>query len=436
MAPRSTRQTSSPVRTPVPADAVFFREWQSRSVGERRSLSRADQLRRVLGLDRHRRAALVVVGSKGKGTTAIFASAYLAAAGCRTITVSSPSLLTSGERIRDNGAAVPEQTLTDLGNRLSRAIDELPPRTAPGYLSPGGLFTIAGLLHAADVHADVVVLEAGRGGAADEVSLIDADVVALTPLFEEHLEELGGTLASVVQDKCGVIGPATVAVVTGPQSAAATAHLHGSVIKRTAGRLVPEGEGPAGVAHPAAPDQVPDHLLAAGLGRDNARLGCRAARRLLTAGQIPQPDPQVLAATLGTVSLPGRLSVHGMPGHDTELLIDAAISRPGYAAAIEHARQRWGSIDHVLVSLPDDKDHEGAAAELAGLPVTFVDLRMPHLRYSRPVPPTWNRVGRDEVDRAFVAGLGRRMVGLGTISFIAHLLRLVGASTGVAFDAP
>lgn len=399
-----------------PADAPFFRDWDARLPGQRRSLDRARALLAATGVAAHLPPVLTVVGSKGKGTTAVYASAYLAAAGRRVVTVTSPSLRHSGERIRVDGTAIDEATLAGLAQRLDAYRGGLPePRPGDGYLSPSGLFTIAGLLHTRDLAADYLVLEAGRGGSSDEVSLVAPAAVAITPIFAEHLAALGGSVAAVVADKCGVVRDSTRAVLTVRQPEPVAELIDQEVAARTGGRLAAE--------LPVA--EVPDHLLPPGLGRDNARLGCAAARRLLPS----PPEPARLAQVLATVRLPGRLSRHRLPGTRTDLLVDAAVSQAGFAAAVEYATARLGGIDHVLLSLPDDKDLAGAAEELRGLPVTFVTLAASHLRYTHQLPAGWTRVPADRVDRSFVAGLGDRLLGLGTVSFVGHLLTIADAPT-------
>lgn len=415
------------------ADEVFFREWDARRPGERRSLDRARALLARAGLAEPPAEVLTVVGSKGKGTAAVYASAYLCAAGHRVVTVTSPSLLRTSERIRVDGEEIDEATLAGLGERLGARLTGLPPRTpGAGYLSPSGLFMLAGLLHAGAVGADYAVLEAGRGGRSDEVSLVAPAVVAVTPIFDEHLDLLGGSLAAVVEDKCGVIAAATRAVVVGPQPGATGGLIHDRVAARSGGRLAAidvTGEA-AGVPGQLLP---PEHVLPPGLGRGNARLGCAAAARLLAA----PPDRSVLEQVLGSVSLPGRLSVHPLPGTGTELLIDSAVNRTGFSAAAGYAAARPGRVDHVLLSLPDDKDLPGAVEQFRdGTSVTFVTVTASHLRFTRPLPAAWTRVPAAEVDRAYLARLGRRILALGTVSFVAHLLRLVGADTAVAFRPP
>jgi folylpolyglutamate synthase/dihydropteroate synthase len=399
-------------------DEPFFREWDTRRPGARRSLDRARDLSGRAGLRSYREGGvLVVVGSKGKGTAAVYASAYLAAAGRRVITVTSPSLRDSTERIRVDGRAVTAETLAALGQRLAALIE--PPGPGDGYLSPSGLFTLAGLLHARDAGADHVVLEAGRGGASDEVSLVAPAVVAITPIFAEHVAELGGSLAAVVEDKCGVVRTGTRTLV-GPQPPPTKRLISAAVADRGGRVLEPD------------PDLVPAAALPPGLGRANALLGCAAAATLLPA----RPAPTTVEAVLGSITLPGRLSVHQVPGTATQVLIDTAVSRAGFATAMAYARTRLGGVDHVLLSLPDDKDLGGAMAQLAGSAVTFVPVTASHLRYTRPLPSGWRTLPADRLDRTVVASLGDRVVALGTVSFAGRLLAVLGAPTATAFRPP
>ncbi|NEA21879.1 hypothetical protein G3I70_05105, partial [Actinomadura bangladeshensis] len=226
---------------------VFFREWEHRAPGETRDVGRARTLAGALGVLTPDAPVLTVVGSKGKGTTATYASAFLAAAGRRVCTVTSPGLRTNRDRIRIDGRAVSETELASLADALDEAIGTLPP-PSDGYLSPSGLFLIAGLLHARQVGADVLVLEAGMGGRSDEVALFPPDVAAITPVFLEHVGVLGDTEAEIAREKFGVAGPGTV-VLSAPQSPPVAAVLDGAEV------VGPGGSG------------LPDRLLPAGLGR-------------------------------------------------------------------------------------------------------------------------------------------------------------------------
>jgi folylpolyglutamate synthase/dihydropteroate synthase len=404
-------------------DDLFFREWAARLPGERRSLTRARALIGALGIAGMGLPVLTVVGSKGKGTAAAYASAHLSAAGLRVVTITSPALRGNRERIRLSGRAVSAGELDSLAKRLAAEIRRLPARTdGEGYLSPSGLFIIAGVLHALSVAADVLVVEAGRGGGSDEASLFPPTVAAVTPVFEEHLGELGDSVTAIARDKASVVGPATGAVLSAPQRADVEPVLSTTVAGITRGRIRVETVTPG-------TNGIAADLLPGGLGSVNAELGCAGARRLLEVTRAAPPTAADLRATLSSIVLPGRLSWHRLPGSQAAVLIDQAVTGPAATAALRAGRARWGAVDHVLVSLPDDKDLAGVTAVLRGFPVTFVELKRTHLRFDRELPPGWARLGEDELTVDVLRRLGPHIAALGTVSFAALLLELLDVPT-------
>jgi dihydrofolate synthase / folylpolyglutamate synthase len=405
---------------------AFYGEWRRRRPGQRRDLRRAGLLADALGVAAPEVPVLTVVGSKGKGTAATYASAVLAASGCRVVTVTSPGLRTDAERIRLDGVAISARRLAGLGHRIRQATASLPPPDA-GYLSPSGLFVLAGLWYARAVRAGAVVLEAGMGGASDEVSLVPPAVVAITGVFAEHVGVLGDSPAEIAADKAAVATPATRAVVSVPQDRDVTAAIAATVAERTGGRAVPE------VVEPGASGV--EYGWPAGLGRFGAELGCVAARRLLSAAGRPEATGDRLARVVSSVILPGRCSWHRLPGRDTTVLVDSAIDGTGAAAALAEAYRRWDRIDHLLVCLPDHKDVPGVAAALAGLPVTYVRMPdRPHLAFTRPLPDGWSVTDVTEVTAERLAGYGNRLVVLGTVYFTGRILEVLDAPTGRLFE--
>jgi dihydrofolate synthase/folylpolyglutamate synthase len=195
------------------ADRVFFEEWSRLRGQSKRSIPRAAALAEALRVNLRDLPSIVVVGSKGKASAAITASAALAAAGHRVGTITSPPILTNRERIRVNGVAIDERTYDEIAERVERALEALPP-PLDGYLSPAGAYMVAGIDHFHRAGCDTIVVEAGMGGRSDEVSLLDPHVLAVTPIFEEHLGILGDTLEEIVNEKLGAAGPGTKIVRT------------------------------------------------------------------------------------------------------------------------------------------------------------------------------------------------------------------------------
>lgn len=128
--------------------------------------------------------------------------------------------------------------------------------------------------------------------------------------------------------------------------------------------------------------------------------------------------------------LPGRLSWHDIPGTQTRLLADAAITRAGVAATLTEAYRCWEKIGHALVCMPDHKDIEGTIIELGDLPVTYVRITdKPRLTFTHKLPPRWTAADMDEIDRGFLSARGRRIVTIGTGYFIARVLNLADVDT-------
>jgi len=377
-----------------------------------------------LGISEPRQPVLAVVGSKGKGTIATYASAYLVAAGKHVVTVTSPGLRGVRDRIRFDGRSVSDAELGRLGRRVCEAYRQLPEyRSGDGYLSPSGLFIVAGVLYAQQKSSDIIVLEAGMGGVSDEISLFPPKVLAIAKIFGEHIGVLGDTPAEIARNKAGIVTADTRAVVSLPQGEDVSGALE-ETVATCSGKSVAVDFSPRGASG------VPPALLAPSLGRDNSEIGCVAAQRMLNVCNYAPPSTEQVWKLLGSVTLPGRWSWHDIPRAGIQLFVDAAISRAGVAAALTEVLKRWGAVDHVLLCMPDHKDIDGAIVELGDMPVTYVRLTdKPRLTFSHSVPSAWETVDVAEINVRFLQDRGRRIAVLGTGYFVARMLALADVDT-------
>jgi dihydrofolate synthase/folylpolyglutamate synthase len=409
-------------RERIDADQAFFAERLSgRAAGRRRSLARARAFAPHLGIDLaawQARAGRVitVVGSKGKGTAATFASATLSGAGLRVGTLTSPGLRSNRERIRVDGRAISPGAYTDLVSEVSatlaRVAADLP---ADGYLSPTGLFTLAALRHFEDRQCEAVVLEAGMGGSSDEVSLVGAAVVAISAIFDEHLGTLGDSVAAIAAEKAAVITGATRTVVAAVQSdpaveaeIAAAVSAHGCEFHAV---------GVAGPAAVTAAEGVP------GLGSVSARLGVAAGLALLELGGHPAPGNEALTAALESVRLPGRLSRHHRPGQDW--IVDCATNPAAITTAVDHATATLGPPSAVLVYIPATRDAAPVLWALDGQPVVRVGGGPP-----AGVPGDRASMRLEEID---LDRLGPRVLAVGPVYFAGELLAILDVDCECSF---
>ncbi len=434
--PAVARGILGPVRRErIEEDQAFFAERLARRpAGARRSLARARALAPHVGVDldawRARPQSVVtVVGSKGKGTAAAFASATLCAAGLRVGTLSSPGLRSNRERIRVDGRAISRADYVRLVREVSTALDLVAGRLPDGgYLSPSGLFTLAALRHFAERGCDAIVAEAGMGGASDEVSLLSPAVVALTAVLEEHIGVLGASVPEIATEKAGVVTDATRALVTGPQphpaaDAAIDAAVRGHRCERhrvDGGDPWPPGGLRSGPGRPATPSPPP------GLGGLSARVGVLAALHLLDARGVAAPGADVLAAVLSGVRLPGRLSHHRRG--EQRWIVDCATNPTALTVALEHSDASIGPPTAVLTFIPQHRDGGPLLAALRGRPV----VRVPGGRSSgRPGEGAVMRLDRVDLD-----ALGPRVLAAGPVYFAGEVLALLGVDCETSFEVP
>lgn len=451
-------------------EQVVFGEWRGLRHTSSRSLARTRQLMDLLGYDPAvpRHPVIGVVGSKGKGTASAYASAALAGLGWQVGTVMSPGAVSNADRIRLDGVALDDAHRRRVLLRLADGIRRLPSPTAEsGYLAPTGLFLLMGFLVFEEESVDVVVAEAGLGGASDDLSHWPLNAVVVTGIFGEHLEILGPTVADVARDKAGVITETSRFVVSAEQSPEVQAAVQARLgeVFAAAGRHQGQLLGPSAEAMAIA-----GHLPS-GHARTNAALGITAALQLnalITApkhapvisrddgdsaekreirgaiataeenrsGAGPELDqaPHSVHQAVRSVNYPGRLSIHPVAG-GTHCVVDSAVSREGVAMARQHARHLLGAVEQVLVCLPPSKDLAGFIAELEGFTGRKVFVEIPGAYTGMPQRSDWPWEWVTEDQLPELLGEANALA-VGTVLFTSLVLRTLGVRADLLFTVP
>ena len=404
-------------------EIVIFDEWRSLRHVSSRSLTRTRELLQELGHEPddvgHR--TLGVVGSKGKGTTAAYASAALAGLGHRVGTVMSPGVVSNADRIRIDGVAVDNITRKRALQRIQQARERLPEASEEsGYLAPTGLFIVMAMLMFAEAGVDVVVAEAGIGGASDDLSHWRLDGVAVTGIFAEHLDLLGPTLADVAADKAAVISADTQFCLSFAQTPEPAAVLQARCAATDTPLLSPDEDA----------DLLTGHLPL-GLQRHNAAVGISAGLQLhqLVQGRRSAEPPLQRGGSLRhaveSVNYPGRMSVHTTPG-GRGCVVDSAVSGTGLAAALEFARSQLADVDQVLVCLPPSKDLSGFVDQLQnfGGRRVFVELTGAYTGMPDRADWPWEWVTQEALSELLETG---DSLVAGTVLFTSLALRTLGA---------
>jgi len=342
------------------------------------NLDRMRWLLAQLGSPHDRYPAIVVAGTKGKGSTAAMIESMLRAGGYRTGLFSSPHLHSWRERVQVNRVLIEQAQVVRLIEMLKPLVERLP--TSFERPTTFELATALALSYFAERQVDVAVLEVGLGGRYDTVNVVTPVVAAITPISFDHVAVLGPTLRDIARAKAGIVKPG-VPVVVAPQADEALGE-----ILREAGDASPVWAADASSLRPLVnaadlPRAYPVPVDAALLSLkgqyqlENARTAMGVAVLLRDHGfELPA---RVIADALRTVSWPARFEV--VPGTPA-VVIDGAMN----GASAARLREGLAALPHrrliLVLGTSRDKDIGAIARELVPAASAVVVTRSRHPR--------------------------------------------------------
>ena len=285
-----------------------------------------------------------VVGTNGKGTTAVALAAALQAAGAPAGAYLSPHLFSYTERVMLRGELVTEERFAAaMGGVISLAdANDLP-------ASQFELLTAGALKIFADEGLAWAVLEAGLGARYDATSAAAPEAVVLTNVGLDHTEHLGETVEEISREKLASLSAGSVLILgTDDPRVVALARKKCEV---TGARLV---ETAPKAGEPPLPPSLPPYAA-----RDT-RLGLRAAEVLLGRALVEEARAVWSAPRR---ALPGRFEVHEVRG--VPVVVDGAHNPSGLHAALEALRRSFGQRPlGVVFGALRDKDIGSMLTEL------------------------------------------------------------------------
>ena len=269
----------------------------------------------------HRSLRIVqIVGTNGKGTTAVALAGALEAAGGPSGAYLSPHVLSYTERIMLRGRFVSEER---FATAMSKAIEIADVNDIPA--TQFEILTAGALAMFRDAELEWAVLEAGLGARHDATSVAEAETVVLTNISLDHTEYLGGTVEEIAEEKLASLKSGNVLVLgTDDPRIVGIAR---EVSARVGASVIVEHEKTEEPHYRV--EDVPLYLAR------NERLGMRAAEVLL--GRSLRQNERA-AARVGL--LPARFEVHEAYG--VPVIVDGGHNPEGLKAALEAVRERYG----------------------------------------------------------------------------------------------
>lgn len=171
-------------------------------------LERSEALAAHFGHPERSLRAIHVAGTNGKGSVSNLIAATLQAQGYKVGLYTSPHLVDFRERMRINGAMIPEEDVI-------RFVEDWRNGTYDG--DKPSFFELT-MMMAFDWFAkekvDYAVIEVGMGGRLDSTNILTPLLSVITNISFDHTQFLGDTLAEIAAEKAGII-KAGIPVVIG-----------------------------------------------------------------------------------------------------------------------------------------------------------------------------------------------------------------------------
>lgn len=170
------------------------------------------ELCKALGDPQEKYPTIHIAGTNGKGSTSHMLAAILQESGYRVGLYTSPHLKDFRERIRVNGACVPEEFIIGFVADQKSNIDRL----SPSFFE----VTVAmAFSYFEKANVDVAVIEVGMGGRLDSTNVITPELSVITNISFDHMQFLGDTLGKIAGEKAGIIKSGVPVVVSEYQNA-------------------------------------------------------------------------------------------------------------------------------------------------------------------------------------------------------------------------
>lgn len=139
-----------------------------------------------------------VAGTNGKGSVSHILASVLQSAGYRTGLFTSPHLHDFRERMRVDGALIPEKEVAAFITENAAKMKEL-------ELSYFEMTTAMAFDWFSQANVEVAVIETGLGGRLDATNIVCPELSVITNIGLDHTDVLGNTLPAIAAEKGGII---------------------------------------------------------------------------------------------------------------------------------------------------------------------------------------------------------------------------------------
>ncbi len=320
------------------------------------------------------RKTVHLAGSKGKGSTACYIAAGIAARTGPVGLYCSPHVSDYRERITLNGRAPADQLIIRAGRKIHRYVcDQRKQGVSESHLpTTFELLTLLAFLVFREAGVLVQVLETGLGGRLDATNVCQPDITLITPIEREHTDYLGNKLTGIAREKAGILKPG-VPVCIAPQRPVVRTTIRTIAAQRNCpvlwdGRKFAirnvriDRTGTRFLLRTALGERITGLLRMLGEPQaENAALSLVALQYL-----FPEESPQDLLDSSANAGLPGRMElIHVQNGSARLMLLDGAHTPNSIDRLCTAASAVLGHRYTVIFGSVRGKDHTTMAERIA-----------------------------------------------------------------------
>ena len=186
---------------------------QSAQLGWKPGLESVGRLCARLGSPQDAVPTVHVAGTNGKGSICAMIASSLREAGYKTGLYMSPYLIDYRDSFDIGGQKISREEFARVMTEVYVQADAMAEEGL--YPTEFEILTAGAFLWFAQSGCDIAVIETGMGGRLDATNVISRPQVSvIAPISYDHMAYLGNTLTEIAREKCGIIKPGGVTVMS------------------------------------------------------------------------------------------------------------------------------------------------------------------------------------------------------------------------------
>jgi dihydrofolate synthase/folylpolyglutamate synthase len=279
-----------------------------------------------------------VAGTNGKGSTSHMLASILQEAGYKVGLYTSPHLKDFRERIKINGAEIPEDFVCEFVSKNKTFFEE-------NELSFFEMTVGLAFEYFQKEKTDINIIEVGMGGRLDATNIITPLVSVITNIAKDHTQFLGTTYSSIATEKAGIIKP-NVPVVIGEYNDE-TQVVFLEKAKQTNSEIF--------FASDLISETYPSALLGA-YQTANKKSVLQTIRVLQEQGVFSISEVEIKKGLLNVIDNTGLLGRWQQIGIEPKTICDTAHNSHGLQVVLNQIKNEKYQKLHIVLGVVNDKD--------------------------------------------------------------------------------